>query len=165
MQKNIRPLPCSSSFAKRHARLTCSLVNALTTAHCRYHLFASFGTLGANTACGLGFMRRHIGCRSSIVKRFNRLNIVQMLSFKICGIVFITLLFIGITPAFCFSTYYTQKKYFGWKIFRKYYIRLYFKSAGVFLKASGCTVHNILKCTVKCGYARKSAHTCDLINR
>ena len=31
----------SSSFAKRHARLACSLVNALTTAHSRYHLFAS----------------------------------------------------------------------------------------------------------------------------
>ena len=31
----------SSSFAKRHARLNCSLVNALTTARSRYHLFAS----------------------------------------------------------------------------------------------------------------------------
>ncbi len=31
----------SSSFAKRHARLICSLASALTTAHCRYHLFAS----------------------------------------------------------------------------------------------------------------------------
>ena len=31
----------SSSFAKRHARLVCSLASALTTAHCRYHLFAS----------------------------------------------------------------------------------------------------------------------------
>ena len=30
----------SSFFAKRHARLACSLVNALTTAYCRYHLFA-----------------------------------------------------------------------------------------------------------------------------
>ena len=30
----------SSLFAKRHARLACSLVNALTTAYCRYHLFA-----------------------------------------------------------------------------------------------------------------------------
>lgn len=28
-------------FAKRHARLVCSLVNALATACCRYHLFAS----------------------------------------------------------------------------------------------------------------------------
>ena len=30
----------SSFFAKRHTRLACSLVNALTTAYCRYHLFA-----------------------------------------------------------------------------------------------------------------------------
>ena len=30
----------SSSFAKRHARLACSLASALTTAHSRYHLFA-----------------------------------------------------------------------------------------------------------------------------
>ena len=27
-------------FAKRHARLTCSLASALTTVRCRYHLFA-----------------------------------------------------------------------------------------------------------------------------
>ena len=32
---------CSSFFAKRHARLNCSLVNALATFRCRYHLFAS----------------------------------------------------------------------------------------------------------------------------
>ena len=32
---------CSSSFAKSHARLACSLVNALTTAPGRYQLFAS----------------------------------------------------------------------------------------------------------------------------
>ena len=31
----------SSFFAKSHARLNCSLVNALATFHCRYHLFAS----------------------------------------------------------------------------------------------------------------------------
>ena len=31
----------SSSFAKKHAQLACSLASALTTAHCRYHLFAS----------------------------------------------------------------------------------------------------------------------------
>ena len=40
VQKNIRPLPCSSFIAKRHARFNCSLVNALATFHCRYHLFA-----------------------------------------------------------------------------------------------------------------------------
>ena len=34
-------LHCSSFFVKRHARLTCSLVNALTTVRCRYHLFTS----------------------------------------------------------------------------------------------------------------------------
>ena len=28
-------------FAKRHARLTCSLASALTLARCRYHLFAA----------------------------------------------------------------------------------------------------------------------------
>ena len=40
-KKNIRPLPCSFSFAKSHARLTCSVVNALTTVCCRCQLFAS----------------------------------------------------------------------------------------------------------------------------
>ena len=40
-RKISQPLRHSSLFAKRHARLTCSLVNALTTAHSRYHLFAS----------------------------------------------------------------------------------------------------------------------------
>ena len=30
----------SSSFAKKHARQVCSLVNALTTTCCRYHLLA-----------------------------------------------------------------------------------------------------------------------------
>ena len=35
-------LPCSSSFAKSYARLACSGVNALTTAHSRYQLFASY---------------------------------------------------------------------------------------------------------------------------
>ena len=30
----------SSSFAKRHTRFACSLVNALTTTCCRYHLLA-----------------------------------------------------------------------------------------------------------------------------
>ncbi|MBO5060285.1 MAG: zinc ribbon domain-containing protein, partial [Clostridia bacterium] len=41
-KKVIRPLPCFSSFAKSLAWLTCSVVNALTTARCRYQLFASF---------------------------------------------------------------------------------------------------------------------------
>lgn len=31
-----------ASFAKSHARLVCSVVNALTTAHSRYQLFASY---------------------------------------------------------------------------------------------------------------------------
>ena len=38
-QKNGHLLHCSSFFVKRHARLTCSFVNALTTVRCRYHLF------------------------------------------------------------------------------------------------------------------------------
>ena len=39
--RKISRMLCHSSFiAKRHARLTCSLVNALTTARCRYHFFA-----------------------------------------------------------------------------------------------------------------------------
>ena len=37
----VRSCRCSFSFAKRHARLNCSLVNAFATFHCRYHLFAS----------------------------------------------------------------------------------------------------------------------------
>ena len=38
----------SSFIAKRHARLACSLVNALTTAYlCRYHLFTSKAPYGA----------------------------------------------------------------------------------------------------------------------
>ena len=36
----IRPLPCSSFSAKGHARLACSVVNALATAHSRCHPFA-----------------------------------------------------------------------------------------------------------------------------
>ena len=44
MQKIVRPLPCFSFFEKRHARLTCSFVNARTTARCRYHLFSSVPT-------------------------------------------------------------------------------------------------------------------------
>ncbi len=43
-KKVIRPLPCFSSFTKSHARLTCSVVNALTTVRCRYQLFVSFKT-------------------------------------------------------------------------------------------------------------------------
>ena len=35
----VRSYRCSSFFVKRHARLSCSVVNALTTARCRYHLF------------------------------------------------------------------------------------------------------------------------------
>ena len=35
----VRSLGCSSFFAKRLARLTCSFVNALTTVRCRFHLF------------------------------------------------------------------------------------------------------------------------------
>ena len=34
-KKVIRPLPCFSFFTKSHARLTCSVVNALTTVRCR----------------------------------------------------------------------------------------------------------------------------------
>lgn len=41
-KKIIRLLSCFSFFAKRYARLNCSLVSALTTFRCRYHLFASF---------------------------------------------------------------------------------------------------------------------------
>ena len=36
----IRPLPCPSFSAKGHARLACSVVNALATARCRHHPFA-----------------------------------------------------------------------------------------------------------------------------
>ena len=35
------PAPLLLLFAKSHARLTCSVVNALTTVRCRYQLFAS----------------------------------------------------------------------------------------------------------------------------
>ena len=41
-KKVIRPLPYFSSFAKSHARLVCSVVNALATTCSRYQLFASF---------------------------------------------------------------------------------------------------------------------------
>ena len=40
-KKISHPLHCSSSFTKSHARLTCSVVNALTTVRCRYQLFVS----------------------------------------------------------------------------------------------------------------------------
>ena len=44
----VRSYRCSSFFVKRHAWRSCSVVNALTTARCRYHLFTilrAFGTL------------------------------------------------------------------------------------------------------------------------
>ena len=41
VQKNIRPLPCSSFFAKRHARFACWLAGELTTALGRCQPFAS----------------------------------------------------------------------------------------------------------------------------
>ena len=37
-----RSFRCVSSFAKTHARLACSVVNALTTARCRYQSFAGY---------------------------------------------------------------------------------------------------------------------------
>ncbi len=40
-KKIIRPLPCSSFFAKGHAWLACSVASALTTARGRYQLFAA----------------------------------------------------------------------------------------------------------------------------
>ena len=44
----VRSYRGSSFFVKRHAWRSCSVVNALTTARCRYHLFTilrAFGTL------------------------------------------------------------------------------------------------------------------------
>ena len=40
----IRPLPCSSSFAKSPARRACSVASALAMAYCRCQLFASYGS-------------------------------------------------------------------------------------------------------------------------
>ena len=40
--KNHPPAPRFLLFAKNHARLTCSVVNAFTTARCRYQLFAGW---------------------------------------------------------------------------------------------------------------------------
>ena len=42
----------SSLFAKRHARLNCSLVNAFATFRCRYHLFASMPSAQISLWCG-----------------------------------------------------------------------------------------------------------------
>ena len=39
-----RSFRCVSSFAKSHARRACSVASALTTARCRYQLFASYGS-------------------------------------------------------------------------------------------------------------------------
>ena len=50
----VRSYRCSSFFVKRHAQLSCSVVNALTTARCRYHLFTilrAFGTLKPLILC------------------------------------------------------------------------------------------------------------------
>ena len=46
-KKAAHPLHCSSSFAKRPARFTCSLASALTTPFLRYHLFARHAPFGA----------------------------------------------------------------------------------------------------------------------
>lgn len=51
-------------------------------------------------------------CSAAIIK-FKALNTVQILSRKICGIVFVAL-FIKIPPCFCLSYYYTQKNKKGW---------------------------------------------------
>ena len=48
----------SSLFAKRHARLNCSLVNALTTFCCRYHLFASAPSAQISQRFGKATSRR-----------------------------------------------------------------------------------------------------------
>ena len=41
IKKNIRPLPCSSSFAKRHVHVGYSVLNTLITPLAHYHLFVS----------------------------------------------------------------------------------------------------------------------------
>ncbi len=41
-KENIRPLPCSSSSAKKHVLVACSVVNALAAALAYYHLFAGY---------------------------------------------------------------------------------------------------------------------------
>ena len=46
--KNQSPVPLFFLSAKSHARLSCSLINALTTLSCRYQLFA---VLGACSQC------------------------------------------------------------------------------------------------------------------
>ena len=74
----------SSSFAKRHARLACSLVNALTTAHSRYHLFARCA-FGANISmvrqshnvkakCVLPFCRKHCFAITHIINFYCSAN-------------------------------------------------------------------------------------------
>ena len=50
-EKSVITLRHSSLVAKTPARFTCSLVNALTTAHSRYHLFA-------RSACGTNGSKR-----------------------------------------------------------------------------------------------------------
>ena len=40
-QKNFRVTPCFCASDKSHARFACSLVNALTTALCRYQLLSA----------------------------------------------------------------------------------------------------------------------------
>ena len=55
----------SSLFAKRHARLNCSLVNAFATFRCRYHLFASMPSAQISLWCGKAKTRRALLCLPS----------------------------------------------------------------------------------------------------
>lgn len=60
----MHPLPCSSSFAKSHARLACSVASALTTARCRYQLLARCRPAG-----GVFRHRKNIGFNRSLQRR------------------------------------------------------------------------------------------------
>ena len=70
-KKAAHPLHCSSSFAKRPARFTCSLASALTTPLLRYHLFARHAPFGAGIFKFRLFRLFYSKSRSPAISRFN----------------------------------------------------------------------------------------------
>ena len=62
-------VPLFFLFAKSHARLSCSLINALTTLSCRYQLFA---VLGACSHCSHNRNYQHFAIMILLQKRCHR---------------------------------------------------------------------------------------------
>ena len=76
--------PLRLLFAKSHARFACSLVNALTTANCRYHLFA-ICACGAFASKPFGFFtsERNMLCSVFLCRKTSARYLVPPFSQKV----------------------------------------------------------------------------------